>query len=459
MTFNNPELYQDRLYPTADNHPNSDNPINALDCDLSDLQLSDYHNLKYLLLPKQIDRLAQDIHLLKDAIETADDQPAKPLKHKLKATIKHHKQLQRDLKADIANRPFETSIDQRTLKRDLVKKFVQTIKSHSETHDIYFYTSTFKRSFKPQPYIAYEEYFTFLRMHLDSILAPNQQYMNRPILFMFAERKPILHYHGILLIHKSKADKFVQSCVSSIIPEYVEKLKEHRLLYQMKPAIINPYSQEQEVQHATNITASKHDYIRSLQVDAKQRKTVSKTIIDDDCLEYDKNISLGLDPIMKTITLKPKLDNFNTEKDAKIYLKEVAKAKVFIRPLLYLESDKLYRIPDDADEIDRVCNYCTSEFIYDDKLTCEHMIYSSKEETLKYKQKMIRDIYELLNDIKTSKIYQIKFKITLMFQFLIAIEPLLHEIDAKQQQHQVITVQIAKQKSDEEFLKENDVLK
>jgi len=116
-----------------------------------------------------------------------------------------------------------------------IPKYIQ---DKSTAYDVYDLNITFKKNHRQY---FYSEFLYLFRRKIDQLL--NIDHTNdreNTILVMTQERKPMIHYHGFLLVHKRKAAKFHKSCVEKIVTEYVDALKSTKDAFYLKSIILNP---------------------------------------------------------------------------------------------------------------------------------------------------------------------------------------------------------------------------
>ncbi len=111
----------------------------------------------------------------------------------------------------------------------------------------FFVTVTFtKQNAKRE---AYDEFMRFFQNKVTrELLSNRRETALRPIFFDIPEYEPMLHYHGFMLIHQEKRDRFIERCVENIILLPVEALdnleKDH---FYLKDNILKPYHKAQIV--------------------------------------------------------------------------------------------------------------------------------------------------------------------------------------------------------------------
>ena len=136
-------------------------------------------------------------------------------------------------------------------KADFIQFFPKTIKSYSDDYDLYFITFTFQNMKLHYDYVYYREYFHYFRQRLDNALLTNSyQYQKRPILFLFPEENPQIHFHGLAFLHKQTSIRFQKKCVLNIEDEYSEKLAETVSSIRLREKFINPYSKHVQLKTA-----------------------------------------------------------------------------------------------------------------------------------------------------------------------------------------------------------------
>ncbi len=115
------------------------------------------------------------------------------------------------------------------------------IQKRSKTHIVYDFNITFIKNHRPK---FYTKFFYYLCRIIDRQL--NIDYKDdarRTEFVLIKERKPMIHYHGFLLIHKSKEEKFHKACVLSVVTEHDKKKKVTRETIYLKRTLLTPPSQ------------------------------------------------------------------------------------------------------------------------------------------------------------------------------------------------------------------------
>lgn len=142
-------------------------------------------------------------------------------------------------------------------KHDFIHALPKIIETHSEEYESYFITVTFHKTSANTPYHYYQEFFQFFRKKLDQYLLPHRKHFHtRPILILFPEMSPSLHFHGLLLIHKKTSEKFQKKCVSKIETVFIEKLKQNKDSIRLKTfKLKNPYPKSLQTQHTKTVLA------------------------------------------------------------------------------------------------------------------------------------------------------------------------------------------------------------
>jgi len=141
-----------------------------------------------------------------------------------------------------------------------IKAVQELLLERSSTHEIYFMTFTFTDMKQERHIDDYHEFFRNYRQRLDNVLLSNtKKFHRRPILLLYPEQYPALHFHGFLLIHKDTSEKFNRRCVQSITEEYIEKLGCFKPSLELKKKFIEPYSKAryQQVQALQAVLAGK----------------------------------------------------------------------------------------------------------------------------------------------------------------------------------------------------------
>ncbi len=137
----------------------------------------------------------------------------------------------------------------------------------SRTYDVYFSTFTFDKTYLPK---VYEEFFYFFRRKLDqSLNVSGFQNDIATVMIMTPEARPMLHYHGFLLVHKSKLEKFHKSCVDKIVLEHVPDIKMDKDVVYLKSRILTADSLQMK------------ETLASIRVLKEQEERLRKTLPDN----------------------------------------------------------------------------------------------------------------------------------------------------------------------------------
>jgi hypothetical protein len=127
-------------------------------------------------------------------------------------------------------------------KDDYIQSISAMIQERSSSHEIYFMTFTFTHMRQERPIDDYLEFFQYFRQRLDnSLLSNNKKHHRRPVLILYPEQHPALHFHGFLLVHKDTSDKFNSKCVKNITSEYIEALDCYKPSLELNKKFTEPY--------------------------------------------------------------------------------------------------------------------------------------------------------------------------------------------------------------------------
>lgn len=127
-------------------------------------------------------------------------------------------------------------------KDDYIQSISEMIQERSSSYEIYFITVTFTQMKQERPIDDYLDLFRYFRQRLDNaLLSNNQKYHRRPVLILYPEQYPALHFHGFLLLHKDTSNKFNDKCVKNITSEYIEALDCYRPSLELNKKFNEPY--------------------------------------------------------------------------------------------------------------------------------------------------------------------------------------------------------------------------
>ena len=127
-------------------------------------------------------------------------------------------------------------------KKDFIINFPEFIETQQDKYNCYFTTFTFPDLKKDYPYRLYREFFQCFRKRLENnLLQRSTEYFKRPILALFPEAFPQIHFHGILLTHKLTSNRFTKRCVKDVVIEYNDKLERNVSSIRFHDNLMFPY--------------------------------------------------------------------------------------------------------------------------------------------------------------------------------------------------------------------------
>lgn len=124
----------------------------------------------------------------------------------------------------------------------------QLLINNSNDYNIYFSTFTFKNTKVKASYDAYREYFHYMRAKLDQYtLSHPKQSTLKPMIILIPEVSKnnhtdkhmnftCLHFHGFVLIHKKTNERFMRKCVEKA---EIDECSDQSIVLNQK--LLNPY--------------------------------------------------------------------------------------------------------------------------------------------------------------------------------------------------------------------------
>ena len=177
------------------------------------------------------------------------------------------------------------------LKNDFIINIQKFFKDQSEQYDLYFLTVTFSNR-DSDIKREYRKYFEKFCQRLNNCLISGKDYKRSAVLIMLPEYEPKnrkLHFHGIIMIHKTTSKNFMRRCHSGYDCELVE--------------IKNKYTKEKKRTIRPHLLLSK--YIMNPFVKYKsQRKRLYQIVceVDDFIKQNPFNLTVASSRIYKIPT-------------------------------------------------------------------------------------------------------------------------------------------------------------
>ncbi len=127
-------------------------------------------------------------------------------------------------------------------KKDFIEYFPQTINNYAHDHHVFFVTYTFKDMKTSYSHSSYSKAFDYLYQKYDSAISlRSSDYKKAPILMLVPETNPAVHFHGFLLVNKTRDKRFYSKCVEFVKYEYNDKIKRQAESIILKDKFYQPY--------------------------------------------------------------------------------------------------------------------------------------------------------------------------------------------------------------------------
>lgn len=177
-----------------------------------------------------------------------------------------------NIPCDYTETPTTDYNDVKLLKQRFLKGIDQWLPSYLETHCIYFVTITFKSKGCSQAsagssnkkldinhsFNRYQDYFNRFNMRVNSRIATSKNKLGSAWMLMVPERSwqindALAHFHGFLLVPKSKHQRFIDRCTEPLIYWQALGIHTYKGDIGFNQKILCPYSDQELKQSKTHI--------------------------------------------------------------------------------------------------------------------------------------------------------------------------------------------------------------